>query len=540
MFTRMNSRAVQSAFALSFAAALAVSALQLSGLDRLRREKQLMQAEVLKNAPPEYAILTTALGGFRGLLADFLWLRAIRLEKESRHFELVQLYDWIGKLQPRIPEIWLFNSHNLAYNLSISMPDRDDRWLWIQRGVDLILEQGIRYNPDSHELYLQLAWLYLHKIGGRADDYHWHYKTNIALKMQRTLGTSTCDIKALADPALRVDWETFLKKNPDAAGLSFRVEAMDIDLAKTYGDFLWKEAGLDEEQLAFMQEAEAQGTLPKVRNYFAARLLREDWKLEPARMAQLSKKYGEIDWRLSDSVAFYWASKAIELAKTSVEKESTNRIFYFSFMNLFRKGRLFLEPQGDDYVYLTQPELRFAKPLFDHFEEAVKDAPLARHAQQGFLEELVYTLYSFNQTKEARDYHLILKKKFPEGKYAGSLDEFILRHIGTDIAHANFDQTLVTISGFVRQAYWWLAVGEDDRFEGFMHQARQVRKFYMISRANQETQRLALPRLEQIQRKSLEQAFHAQDEKMRFPILLRQRLEERIGEIPPQPAQKSP
>ena len=42
-----------------------------------------------------------ALGGFRGLLADILWIRAISLQEQGKYFELVQLADWIQKLQPK-------------------------------------------------------------------------------------------------------------------------------------------------------------------------------------------------------------------------------------------------------------------------------------------------------------------------------------------------------------------------------------------------------------------------------------------------------
>ena len=90
---------------LAFAVLLIAGALN-SHLLRLRGELHLTQAPPTENMPPMVAFTTVALGGFRGILADVLWMRAGTLQEEGRYFELVQLSDWISKLQPRVPAIW--------------------------------------------------------------------------------------------------------------------------------------------------------------------------------------------------------------------------------------------------------------------------------------------------------------------------------------------------------------------------------------------------------------------------------------------------
>jgi len=535
----MSSRSALLIFAVGTFLCIALSGTQLPELNRLRKEQRFVHGEELQGAPPEYAILTTALGGFRGLLADFLWLRAIRLERQSRHFELVQLYDWIGKLEPTIPEIWLLNSHNLAYNLSFAMPEREDRWLWIQRAIELLRDQGLRYNPRSYEIYLQLAWLYLHKIGGRADDFHWHYKTHLALQMQRTLGTLDPDLEAIADPGLSQEWDEFARKRPNAASLAARAAASGIDLSKAYGELRWDEAQLDKAQRQFLTGPENQEALGKIAAFYAAKTLREDWGLEPGRMHRLRKEYGPIDWRLADSIAFYWASKANEMAATEQEKENTNRVFYISFVNLFRRGRLFLQPQGEDHLYITQPELRFAKPLAKYFEKVIEEAPLAKHAHEAFLEELVYTLFTYNQEKEARKQYAILGKTYGKTGYQVPFEEYINTHLVTDIRTANYNQAMVMLNGLVRQAFWWRAVGEDDRFIGFMSQANRVWKIYDRTRADREKGRLELPSIPKIKERVLQEALNTQSP-MAFPPLLRERLQEQLEESPDGPSDEAP
>jgi hypothetical protein len=102
------------------------------------------EAVVLERSPPLVVFTTVALGGFRGIIADLLWMRAIRLQEEgSKVFELVQLSDWIGKLEPHLATVWVFNAWNLAYNISILFPDPEDRWRWVNAGLRLLRDEGL-------------------------------------------------------------------------------------------------------------------------------------------------------------------------------------------------------------------------------------------------------------------------------------------------------------------------------------------------------------------------------------------------------------
>jgi len=49
--------------------------------------------EPLENAPPMLAFTTVALGGFRGLISNILWIRAAELQENDKFFEMAQLAD---------------------------------------------------------------------------------------------------------------------------------------------------------------------------------------------------------------------------------------------------------------------------------------------------------------------------------------------------------------------------------------------------------------------------------------------------------------
>src|SRR5216117_2668764 len=92
-------------------------------------------ADLSQNAPPVLAFTTVALGGFRGLIANALWIRAMDLQDDGNYFEMVQLADWITKLQPHFTTVWVVEAWNMAYNISIKFNDPRDRWMWVQRGL---------------------------------------------------------------------------------------------------------------------------------------------------------------------------------------------------------------------------------------------------------------------------------------------------------------------------------------------------------------------------------------------------------------------
>ena len=160
----------------------------------LNREREVLgisRFTDLKGAPPMLALTTVALGGFRGLISNLLWMRATDLQDEGKYFEMVQLADWITKLEPHFPHVWLVQSWNMAYNISVKFKDYPDRWRWVQRGIELLRDDGLRYNPHDVLIHRELAWFFQHKMGADMDDAHIYYKLHWALDMNEVFGTNS-------------------------------------------------------------------------------------------------------------------------------------------------------------------------------------------------------------------------------------------------------------------------------------------------------------------------------------------------------------
>ena len=248
---------------IALAAALALAGKMNMKLLEMRSTAHLTQAPPTQNMPPGVAFTTVALGGFRGLLADFLWMRAGTLQDEGRYFELVQLSDWIARLQPRSPPVWAYHAWNMAYNVSALMTDPAERWRWVRNGIALLRDEGLAANPGSARLHQDLAWIFLHKLGTDSDSAAAYYRAQLAAEV---------DAGAVHfDPALvqqiekefgPLDWRT-----PQAqaiywamAGLPFaRTDFDDLALRRTVYQALLRRIALGDRQYlapttAFVQD----------------------------------------------------------------------------------------------------------------------------------------------------------------------------------------------------------------------------------------------------------------------------------------------
>src|SRR6185503_10701797 len=327
---------------------LAVALVLLSGggfwqqrLNQQREKMGLTRMTPLENAPPVLAFTTVALGGFRGLIANALWIRAIDLQQEDKFFEQVQLSDWITKLQPSFVQVWIVQAWNMAYNISVKFRDPYDRWRWVQRGIELLRDEGLKYNPREALIYRELAWFFQHKMGQNIDDAHLIYKYEWANEMTRALAGGRPNYDELLNPSTDQGRER-------------------------------------------------------------ARLVREKYKMDPAVMKRADELYGPLEWRLPEASAIYWAMVGLE---KSAKKDliTLRRVIYQSLHVCVLRGRIVLANTNGTYVF--GPDLSKIALANDGYEKMLAEETEMPYAivkaHRNFLREAVYLLYTHNRLAEA-------------------------------------------------------------------------------------------------------------------------------------------
>ena len=448
----MNPRAKKIILLFLAAGLLAGSGQLQKSLNHDRDTLGLTHAAVLENAPPMLAFTTVALGGFRGLISNFLWMRANDLQQDDKFFEAAQLADWITKLEPTFTQVWVFQGWNMAYNISVKFKengpgDYSDRWRWVERGIELLRDDGLRYNPNDILIHRELAWFFQHKMGANLDDANMYYKSEWAREMAPFFGANGTNFTELLSP-----------QSTNAA------------------------------------------------------LLREKYKIDPVFAKTVDDKYGPLDWRLPEAHAIYWGALGLDAAGKNPDKVKPDdfitlrRIIYQSLLQAFHHGHIIVDPFS--HSYSLGPNLNIVPQVNAAYEEMMsEDAQNRDHiekAHRNFLRDAVYFLYVNNRMAEANQWFRYLGEKYPDKPIIENqpdslpknltLDEYAVAVVQIDIDETSQERVTTIIQGLLTQAYYNLAIGEDDRYENFKRLANKVYQNYQAKTSGSKgDQRIPLP-----------------------------------------------
>ncbi len=455
-----------------------------NSLNRDRDALGLTRGAVLDNAPPVLAFTTVALGGFRGLISNFLWMRASDLQQDDKFFEAAQLADWITKLEPTYASVWVFQGWNMAYNISVKFKDFPDRWRWVERGIELMRDDGLRYNPNSVDLYRELAWQFQHKIGANLDDANMYYKAQWAAEMNNFFGPNGTNLSLLLNP-------------PDEA-------------ARTN-----------------------------------AALFRDKYKMDAAFTKKVDDEYGPLDWRLPEAHAIYWGARGLEAAKENPDKVKADdliklrRIIYQSIYQAFKHGRINIDPITQ--TYSLGPNLNLVPQVNKAYEQMMQDDVEMRDniakAHRNFLRDAIYFLYVNNRVPEATKWFKYLGEKYPDKPIVENdpnslpknltLDQYAVAVVQIDIGETSQERVTAAVQGLLTRSYYDLALGNDDRYENLKRLAVRVYERYTAKTSGfRGDQRIPLPPFDSLNKEVLKQLL---DPQQGMPFAARAVLRTQLG-----------
>jgi tetratricopeptide (TPR) repeat protein len=124
-----------------------------------------------------------ALSGFRGIVADALFIQAHAAWENTQWGRMLWLFRQVTALQPRVLMFWDIAAWHMAWNASVAAmndPNQPREALRVKAQREYfaigkeLLERGIKNNPDRPELYEALARLYKEKYKDheRAAEYY--------------------------------------------------------------------------------------------------------------------------------------------------------------------------------------------------------------------------------------------------------------------------------------------------------------------------------------------------------------------------------
>lgn len=417
----MHGRLVQLIALITMIAALAGSGSIVPGIVRDSERYTLRYTDAaVENAPPIVAI-GTSIGALRGIIVDVLWLRVTIMKERGLYYEAMTAAELITQLQPRFAPVWAFHGHNMAYNISVATHTQQERWQWVNKGINLVRNQGLRYNPNDVELHKELAFWLAHKIEGLSDDAHLYYKRMFAREWHMVLGEPPAAYDA------RVEWIRQIAEAPetldDAERRSPGVRAMVSELRERLNPFDRVQFQLDRQFLEsyawwrasketrFAQARGIEENLRRIHDanetsnplYQTARLyvvlddifgreesaeatetliafarkqvLRNEYNMDPQLMYEYTRDLGPIDWRHASAHSLYWSRRGSQVGERRSRHEddiykiiNNDRMQGQAMQDLARTGLIIYDVFSED-VPSRLPDNRWIAVLDRFFEQ---------------------------------------------------------------------------------------------------------------------------------------------------------------------------
>lgn len=501
---------------------------------------QLTYADTAEEGDPPEVALGIAMGAFRGVFVNFLWFRANDLKEKGQYYEAMELARAITKLQPHFPQVWVFHAWNMAYNISVATQTPEERWQWVQAGIRLLRSEGIRANPNDLLIHKELAWIFLHKVGGITDDANQFYKRKLAEEWTVVLGSpparSAADRTREGAIARYVGWlrayadaadtpEQLAEVNPAAADLRRQLEELtegqgDFDILRRYESHIAMrrsiyrvdaEAAMGERNRAFsalVDDPRYREAWPALLAHLRRRVLIDEYNMEPERMIRYTEKYGPIDWRHPAAHALYWSARGVEESLTRWTQDNmsdfdfinTDRVTIQSLQELYRSGDVYFNffdsITGGSRSYQLGPNANFVESYGEVLGELVARS-WADHEKrpyrvysagyENFLRDAVRFFYRRGQRDLAAKYYHELgtypgqnvNNPFFNGEVSMPLDKFVLRELQEDRIRSAY--VLVSeVVGSLQGAYvGGLLGGDEELFRSSFRWAAQAHKYYM-------------------------------------------------------------
>jgi len=250
--------------------------------------------------------------------------------------------------------------------------------------------------------------------------------------------------------------------------------------------------------------------------FLQRKVLREVYKLDPAKMAELTARFGPMDWRVVDAHSLYWVNEGLIAGDETIssfknDKVNTARLIFFSLRNLYLRNRLVFEPDHEDInrSYLNfNPDLNFVESLhraylaygklLDPDPEGGGVGGTFRAGHQNFLTEAIRMLYFAGREREAQRYFQYLRDNYsraPDGSFnpyfARPLAEFVIETFMEDID--GWAPTRTAISALLARSFTELMRGNHALYNALVTKALDLHSRYNQGRMSEDTDKMQLP-----------------------------------------------
>lgn len=419
-------------------------------LERKQNEQEMVILN--EDLPPSLALTSIALGPLKGVISSGLLWRAMEKEDKKEYMESYQLSRMISAIQPRYPSIWTFQGFTLSFNVAASYSRPEERWQWILRGIELMRDEGLKYNPNNAEIRHEIMRTIKDKI--QQTDQQAIFMKNEWTKLMLTYfdDGDYSELQRLRKAASSLHE---LKTRPYLDQLAEVAKTNHIDLynfkknppqlSANYIGFLFGGKAPSDDQMALVKSA-----VVNLYFYYKRNKIETELNFNILRMIEVDETYGPFDWRSHIATALYWGAEK-DLGNYTTAGLNYTRMTLGLMQDNFYEGKIIYNKESDSFIRTTHVQ---ALPSVHHFyDELLALAPSRRNRKSHdyFIERAAIVCYNMNQTQAAKELFSIFKHA--SGQKDATFEEFILGSMLNTLRSKTFKETQSLIESLLVSSY---------------------------------------------------------------------------------------
>ena len=148
-----------------------------------------MNLEALEGALGQ-GLVIGVLGGFRAILADFLWIRTNTIWERRDRTKLDSMVRLVTTLDPRPDFFWINGSRMIAYDVPnwrireeggySEVPEERQQVIDLEQSAQAfdLIDQALNFHPENAKLYLEKAQIYLNRLKDDANAAEWFLRAS--------------------------------------------------------------------------------------------------------------------------------------------------------------------------------------------------------------------------------------------------------------------------------------------------------------------------------------------------------------------------
>ena len=213
------------------------------------------------------------------------------------------------------------------------------------------------------------------------------------------------------------------------------------------------------------------------------------YRLDTRRMQAIIDEYGELDFRVAETHAIYWAKVGLEKDPDHVQ---CRRMVTQAMKDVVDRGKLLYfssdTHQSIDWTY----NIGMIPKAIEVLEREIEMLPEKKRSTfitgyENFLKDAVVAYYVNNNKKKAQEIYDKLRKRQPNNSaYKKPLEYYVTPELNEDLDSMNEDQARQAIDGFLNTSFQMFLYGAEEQAVFYWTRARQMNISYIKRTKNRK------------------------------------------------------